>query len=268
MVDVYWCGRVKKISAEAPIPVIELDEDSPVRLGGGASNVLLNLAAMGCRPTILYDVQGSNVPYKNRLMVGDHQIARWDQNDYCEEVDPRVLDVMIQASGPKAIVVSDYNKGAIGERLLNALRKVDIPLYVDTKRNPSIYRREATFFPNLEEYERYKTFYSSVEHLVLKKGEGGITIYRDGQQEQTFPAYARFGRSVNGAGDVVMAAYVAATLQNMPNPGYYAAVAAAIAVENPLTTVVEHDTIVEFSKILAEERNRNETNGDSEEVGP
>ena len=47
MLDTYTTGRVKRISPEAPVPVMEVlrQESRP----GGAGNVVLNLAALGAR---------------------------------------------------------------------------------------------------------------------------------------------------------------------------------------------------------------------------
>jgi D-beta-D-heptose 7-phosphate kinase/D-beta-D-heptose 1-phosphate adenosyltransferase len=50
MLDRYWSGTTRRISPEAPVPVVQVGamEDRP----GGAANVALNLAALGCRTTI------------------------------------------------------------------------------------------------------------------------------------------------------------------------------------------------------------------------
>ena len=45
MLDRYWHGDTSRISPEAPVPVVKINniEDSP----GGAANVALNIAALG-----------------------------------------------------------------------------------------------------------------------------------------------------------------------------------------------------------------------------
>ena len=45
MLDQYWSGPTRRISPEAPVPVVKVErrEDRP----GGAGNVALNLAALG-----------------------------------------------------------------------------------------------------------------------------------------------------------------------------------------------------------------------------
>ena len=51
ILDKYIYGEVDRISPEAPVPVIEVREQT-TRLGG-AANVALNIAALGCVPVIV-----------------------------------------------------------------------------------------------------------------------------------------------------------------------------------------------------------------------
>ena len=53
MLDRYLWGRVSRISPEAPVPVVKV-ENQTYRLGG-AANVAANLAALGCRVRLLGD---------------------------------------------------------------------------------------------------------------------------------------------------------------------------------------------------------------------
>jgi D-beta-D-heptose 7-phosphate kinase / D-beta-D-heptose 1-phosphate adenosyltransferase len=57
MLDRYWSGTTRRISPEAPVPVVQVGtmEDRP----GGAANVALNLAALGCR-TLVAGVTGDD----------------------------------------------------------------------------------------------------------------------------------------------------------------------------------------------------------------
>src|SRR5688500_15053184 len=51
MLDRYWYGEVKRISPEAPVPVVRIDgsEDRP----GGAANVARNATVLGAGVTLL-----------------------------------------------------------------------------------------------------------------------------------------------------------------------------------------------------------------------
>ena len=50
MLDAYVMGKVNRISPEAPVPIVSLEnEDARI---GGAGNVALNLLALGAKPII------------------------------------------------------------------------------------------------------------------------------------------------------------------------------------------------------------------------
>src|SRR5690606_2219942 len=51
MLDPYWHGATDRISPEAPVPVVRI-QDSDTRLGG-AANVAWNLQALGCQVQML-----------------------------------------------------------------------------------------------------------------------------------------------------------------------------------------------------------------------
>ena len=51
MIDHYLYGQINRISAEAPVPIVDI-EDEEYRLGG-AANVALNLLGLGAKTTLL-----------------------------------------------------------------------------------------------------------------------------------------------------------------------------------------------------------------------
>src|SRR3989338_5542065 len=51
MVDRYVRGRVDRLSPEAPVPVVEVYEETD--MPGGAGNVAANVAALGARPVLV-----------------------------------------------------------------------------------------------------------------------------------------------------------------------------------------------------------------------
>jgi bifunctional ADP-heptose synthase (sugar kinase/adenylyltransferase) len=57
MLDTYWWGKVDRISPEAPVPVVVLDEKE--LRSGGAGNVALNTVALGAQ-TVLFSVIGND----------------------------------------------------------------------------------------------------------------------------------------------------------------------------------------------------------------
>ena len=51
MLDRYWYGGTGRISPEAPVPVVQVGNQE--ERAGGAGNVALNLAAVGCQVTLI-----------------------------------------------------------------------------------------------------------------------------------------------------------------------------------------------------------------------
>ena len=232
MLDVYHTGVAKRLSAEVPIPIVE--QVFPIVYPGGAANVIANLQALGVE-VINCTTDG---PVKNRLMVAGHQIARWDVNDKCpawEGEMPHDVD---------GIVISDYNKGSVPRNVQWAR---DISIFVDTKLPPSLYPSWATFFPNRLEYSQFEDAYNQLSAVILKEGHNGITLVSQGAATYHSPARAKFINSVNGAGDTVLAAYVARCLSGgspkVTDWIEYANTAAAIVVEKPMTATVTADEI-------------------------
>ena len=58
MLDLYWSGNVSRISPEAPVPVVHIKDTK--QCPGGASNVALNVASLGCK-AILCGVLGRDI---------------------------------------------------------------------------------------------------------------------------------------------------------------------------------------------------------------
>jgi|SRR5579859_497025 len=248
MWDVYHIGEASALSAEVPIPVVKVKECKS--FPGGAGNVVENLKALGCE-VVDYTQQEPYdlLPIKNRLMVGDHQLARWDERDTCNPYEGKVF--------PKvdAVVVADYQKGAITEDIIKKIGLLGGPVFVDTKGDPTPWKGITTaIFPNSKEFTKYNgEYYNFPGLLVWKASDAGLFLYRDTKLVANSPAQAKFVRSVNGAGDTVLAAFVYRYLY-MPfekiDDDYkeildFANTAAAIAVENPYTYAPTKDEVLQ-----------------------
>ena len=203
MIDRYWIGETSRISPEAPIPVVKIEK--MFNSYGGAGNVAENLKALGCKVE-KYEPFRRPLPVKNRLMVGDHQIARWDENDECFKYQDEIF-----INGYDAVVVADYGKGAIDDDMIFKIKLINAPIFVDTKRDPSVWSGVATaIFPNEKEANQFsKEYYDFRGDVILKRGEKGLELhnYLYGNIVESH-SQARFVRSVNGAGDTVLAAFV------------------------------------------------------------
>lgn len=255
MLDRYWHGSTSRISPEAPVPVVRVGgtEDRP----GGAANVALNIAALGgaaslggitgqdeAATTLAERLQAAGVRCdfqrsataptitKLRVISRQQQLLRADfeqafPRQDIDAVTERALRLMPEAG---ALVLSDYDKGALGDpqRLIGAARRQGIPVIVDPKgRDFARYRGATVLTPNLTEFETVAGACNSEAELVEKglemleslslqallitRGEQGMTLLQAGRPEYHLPARAREVFDVTGAGDTVISV-LAATL--------------------------------------------------------
>jgi D-beta-D-heptose 7-phosphate kinase/D-beta-D-heptose 1-phosphate adenosyltransferase len=253
MIDRYLVGDTDRVSPEAPVPVVTVRERQ-AKLGG-AANVAANVAAVGATCHLVGvvgdDVDGAAIRQelavgrlgdrhvvtlagrpttsKTRIVARSQQIVRID-----EEVDTlldgadlaRVIKVAREAlSDADALLLEDYNKGALAPTLIKAVmevaRKRGIPVVVDPKYRQFFEYAGATVFkPNRRELEsalgaavnldgarampevlaRLK-----VDNLLVTLGpEGMLLVTKDGGSIH-IPSIARQIFDVSGAGDTVTA---------------------------------------------------------------
>ena len=180
MLDRYWHGGTSRISPEAPVPVVKVDqiEDRP----GGAANVALNIAALGA-PALLVGVTGEDEAaeslansleaagvqaalqriehqptiVKLRVMSRHQQLLRIDFEE-AFDTDTQALQQSVEAllDQVKVLVISDYGKGALKnhQALIQAAVARGIPVLADPKgRDFSVYRGASLITPNLAEFE-------------------------------------------------------------------------------------------------------------------
>ena len=165
-VDEYIMGEVRRISPEAPVPVLEVDAED-TRLGL-AANVAQNISSLGGIP-ILISVIGKDTgadllrlllerhhvsatglvldedrptTRKARIMAKHHHIVRVDYENrklLSEVVEEKVMSRVIEALPTcDAVILQDYAKGVISpalvQKLCAAARKAGKPIYVDPHR--------------------------------------------------------------------------------------------------------------------------------------
>lgn len=186
MLDRYTWGDVARISPEAPVPVLRVREHSEG--AGGAANVALNLAGLGCEVTLvgftgsdpagatlrrileksgvrveLVPIPGRPTITKTRVMAREQQILRIDEEEASPPPDDareRVLSLLDGLiPGRQAVILSDYGKGvlldaAVPQRAVELGRKRGIPVLVDPKgRDWGRYRGATCVTPNAGELE-------------------------------------------------------------------------------------------------------------------
>jgi rfaE bifunctional protein kinase chain/domain len=149
LLDSYTIGKARRISPEAPVPIVDvLSENS---LPGGAGNVTLNLLSLGAQvipmgrigkdwggeflikafqaegmsTSALFVQDNYSTPVKNRIIVNQQQIVRIDRETIvplCKDVEQRLIDQLpLLLEGVKVVAVSDYGKGFLTSTLLQAI---------------------------------------------------------------------------------------------------------------------------------------------------
>lgn len=169
---------------------------------------------------------------KTRVMVNAHQLARFDRESRqpistAIEADllARIDDWLPQVS---AVAVSDYDKGALTPNLLRQVltraRQRGLPVALDPKpARFTAYQPVTVVTPNhleaaaiaqlpitdeasLEAACRCLSAMIGAAHVLVTRGEAGMTLYEATGQMQHIPAAAREVYDVTGAGDTVLAA--------------------------------------------------------------
>jgi D-beta-D-heptose 7-phosphate kinase/D-beta-D-heptose 1-phosphate adenosyltransferase len=180
MLDRYWHGDTARISPEAPVPIVRVDnrEERP----GGAGNVAMNLAALGVETRLLglcgeddaahilcalLETAGvaahllavPDLPTitKLRVMSRHQQLLRLDfERLFPDQAAARLAESFAaHLEGVDVVVLSDYGKGTLGrvEALIDAARAARIPVLVDPKGTDfNRYRGASALTPNLSEF--------------------------------------------------------------------------------------------------------------------
>lgn len=246
-VDRYFVGTASRLSPEAPIPCVRIDES--FELPGGAANVSANLKALGCEPLEIY--QWGSTPTKNRLISSGVQIARWDEHDEIQPWGDYIYRLGTHINGLQGVIISDYNKGAFTTEniaaMFEALKMVPF-FFVDSKSSPKRFgaRTNSTFFfPNMKEYREHATDYESCPNIVRTLSEAGMELLHNGHELYHEPAYAKRVISVSGAGDTAIAAfaYEYCRSQDPEASLRFASKACAVSVSKPYTSTASHEEI-------------------------
>ena len=185
MLDEFIWGKVRRISPEAPVPVVEVTRQT--YLLGGSGNVAANIRALGGVPIPIgvlgQDASASQVEnlmaaagidisglvrdsrqttLKTRIVAHNQQIVRADRESresLHEAVNAALADAFLaHLPAAAAIIVSDYDKGVVNGQLLHRVlphaRQKGIPVFLDPKVHHADYYRPITLIsPNQREAE-------------------------------------------------------------------------------------------------------------------
>lgn len=269
MLDEFVYGEVTRISPEAPTPVLKVAR-SEVEIGG-AGNVARNIASLGARcifvgligqdeaggvlteafakldnlvePHLVSDA-GRYTTRKVRFVSEHHSShlmrADWETAQLASAARETAVIAQAEAVLPRvgAVVLSDYAKGVLTERVIRAIidkaRRLGKPVVVDPKQHDySVYRGATLITPNRQELgtavhrpvatePEIATAAAELARIVgseavlVTRSEEGMTLHVEGHAPVHIPAYPVKVRDVSGAGDTVAA--VMAVLLAMQAP--------------------------------------------------
>lgn len=183
MLDIYLSGAVSRISPEAPVPVVHVQEEQFAL--GGAANVAANVVRLGAACDVIgfvgADVGGQAIraslasldggtvrpllvergdrptTTKTRVMARKQQVVRFDRerdDDLSDECAGELCERLRESlAGADVVILEDYNKGVLTPPVIRTALEVaaerGIPVVVDPKfRHIFEYRGATLFKPN------------------------------------------------------------------------------------------------------------------------
>jgi rfaE bifunctional protein kinase chain/domain len=182
MLDRYWYGDVSRISPEAPVPVVLVNEKKEDLRLGGAANVAHNCAAIGARTQLLSVVGNDATGHllekllrregveaklhrdrsirtteKLRVIGRQQQLLRLDfeRTPSREVLASKLEDYKSALPDCDVVVLSDYGKGGMTHiaQMIAAARKAKKRVLVDPKGDDySRYRGASVITPNRQEF--------------------------------------------------------------------------------------------------------------------
>ena len=196
MLDRYWQGPTSRISPEAPVPIVKVEqhEDRP----GGAANVALNVTALGAGVSLVGLVgddeagialekqlqsarvncafsktDGEPTITKLRVISRHQQLIRLDfeepfSSNYGEQVVNATTPLLANVG---VLVLSDYGKGTLSDcqRLVREAKAQNVAVLVDPKGCDFTRYRGATLLtPNLSEFEAIVGVCKTEDELVTR----------------------------------------------------------------------------------------------------
>ena len=227
--DRYFYGDVKRLSPEAPVPILEYKRG--VTSEGMVKNVYNNLKAFGIEIDLLTNEEEV---IKTRFIdeKSNYQILRSD-----EEPEIKPFSHQLPKNNYDALVISDYDKGFITqEKLFEISNSFVGPVFIDTKKTCI----PENAFIKINESEFKKVTHFIPDNMIITKG-GERTEY----QGKLYPAEKVKVFDVVGAGDTFLAALTYGYIKygTIDRAIPLANKAAAIAVSHTGTYVLKEEDV-------------------------
>jgi D-beta-D-heptose 7-phosphate kinase/D-beta-D-heptose 1-phosphate adenosyltransferase len=208
MLDVFNFGRIERISPEAPVPILLIENVEEIP--GGAANVARNVASLGASCTLIGAVGEDDdatrlgrlllaeprlfaklsvdhnraTTCKTRFVAKGQQVLRVDA-EYTHEISSLLREELMNAFeraivGAHAIILSDYAKGVLSQSLLRpAIEKAiqkRIPIIVDPKSHDlGRYNGATVLTPNAEEVRAATGILPITNDLATQAGRLALT---------------------------------------------------------------------------------------------
>jgi len=176
IIDQYLWGSCERISPEAPVQIVNIDNENT--LLGGAGNVVNNLKALGAKVDVigvvgncknsdalkgLLDDIGVDTKYlftqknritskKSRIIASQQQVVRYD-HESTEEIDIKLQNLILDiykkiVKNYDGVLLSDYGKGLLTEKLTQSIIKI-----------ANKYNKKVLVDPKGFDYSKYKGAY-------------------------------------------------------------------------------------------------------------
>jgi len=198
MLDRYWYGEVKRISPEAPVPIVRIQAERTKETPGGAANVAVNAAVLGANVALL-SVVGDDEPgrkltdllekagvsprlhrdpeisttVKLRVIGAHQQMLRVDFETLPshEVLLDKLADFREMIADRNVIILSDYGKGGLTHiaQMIELARAQGKPVLVDPKgEDYSRYRGATIVTPNRSELREVVGRWKDDDELAAK----------------------------------------------------------------------------------------------------
>ncbi|MDG6786653.1 bifunctional D-glycero-beta-D-manno-heptose-7-phosphate kinase/D-glycero-beta-D-manno-heptose 1-phosphate adenylyltransferase HldE [Glaesserella parasuis] len=196
MLDRYWFGSTNRISPEAPVPVVKVQENED--RAGGAANVAMNIASLNV-PVTLHGLVGNDdagraldkllsehriqnqcvavdshpTITKLRILSRHQQLLRLDFEEGFHNLDCQALLAKLAAeiTAYGALILSDYGKGTLDtvQQMIQIARQANVPVLIDPKGTDFERYRGATLLtPNMSEFEAVARHCRDEDEIVTK----------------------------------------------------------------------------------------------------
>jgi D-beta-D-heptose 7-phosphate kinase/D-beta-D-heptose 1-phosphate adenosyltransferase len=296
MLDRFITGTVTRISPEAPVPVVDVTSES--FRPGGAANAISNIRALGgaviavgvvgddwygrrlvgllkqegVDTACVIESEKRHTTVKTRVIAGQQQIVRIDKEvkDAIESKDTNAILNFLneKIENTNALLISDYNKGVITNRLLDGL----IPLAKKFKKPVVVYPKVEHFLDykgvtivitNLENASmvtgigqinetsirnmgQWLLTHLECEYVLITRERDGMSLFERNGNVTHIPTIVKEERNVKGAGDIVaslIALSLASGIANMVDSVRLANIAAGIVIRNLGASNVTRDEL-------------------------